>query len=363
MAAKKTGISLDLLIHPGETIADVLEERGMTQVDLATLTGMTPAYVNQVINGKKSISSKFALALEYAFGVPVSFWLNLQTNYDAERLELDKKSTVTEEELMITHEIKEVVKFLRENGKLRLSEKAKELVLSLREILRVSNLANLKNMASDGAFRMSARLPVNPYIMGAWLRLCQLQGERNDVDTKFDIERLDALIDGIKGIMCDRRQKVYPMLKTLMAQYGIDFSIVKNFKGAPVQGYISRKSNDTYQMVLTIRGAFADIFWFSLFHELGHIYNGDVGTNTKFIDYDRESDTEIKADAFASNRLINERAYGEFVREDDFSLPKIKELAQQHKVMPYIVIGRLQKEAKIPYSWYSKEKVRYKWST
>ena len=40
MAAKKTGISLDLIIHPGETIADVLEERGLTQVELAARTGI-----------------------------------------------------------------------------------------------------------------------------------------------------------------------------------------------------------------------------------------------------------------------------------------------------------------------------------
>ena len=61
----------------------------------------------------------------------------------------------------------------------------------------------------------------------------------------------------------------------------IDFSVMKNFRGAPVQGYIFRRSDGVYQMVLTIRGAFADIFWFSLFHELGHIVNGDIGKSIK----------------------------------------------------------------------------------
>ena len=60
MAAKKIGISRDLIIHPGETIADVLEERGITQSELASSAGVSPAYVSNVIAGKKGISANFA---------------------------------------------------------------------------------------------------------------------------------------------------------------------------------------------------------------------------------------------------------------------------------------------------------------
>ena len=77
MAEKKIGISRDLIIHPGETIADILEERGITQTELAKRTGVSSAYISNVVAGKKDISSKFAMALEYALGVPKSFWLNL----------------------------------------------------------------------------------------------------------------------------------------------------------------------------------------------------------------------------------------------------------------------------------------------
>ena len=59
-----------------------------------------------------------------------------------------------------------------------------------------------------------------------------------------------------------------------------------------MQGYIFRRSDGVYQMVLTIRGAFADIFWFSLFHELGHIVNGDIGKSIKFIDDGSDVDKE-----------------------------------------------------------------------
>ena len=62
METKKTGISRDLLIHPGETIRDVLEDRGISQAELAASTGVSPAYVSNVIAGKKDISAKFAFA-------------------------------------------------------------------------------------------------------------------------------------------------------------------------------------------------------------------------------------------------------------------------------------------------------------
>ena len=76
MATKITGISRDLIIHPGETISDILVERGITQAELAARTGVTPAYVCNVIAGKKDISAKFAFALEYALGVSKSFWIS-----------------------------------------------------------------------------------------------------------------------------------------------------------------------------------------------------------------------------------------------------------------------------------------------
>ena len=91
MAAKRTGISADLIIHPGETLFDVLEERKMTQAELALMTGVSPAYINQIIKGKKNISMKFAFALERALGVPKSFWINLQTHYDMEKLEYEQE--------------------------------------------------------------------------------------------------------------------------------------------------------------------------------------------------------------------------------------------------------------------------------
>lgn len=361
MAVKKIGISRDLIIHPGETIADILEDRGITQVELASRTGVSAAYVSNVIAGKKGISANFAMGLEYALEVPKSFWLNLQANYESELLEINEEQTITEEERNAREDLKDVVKYLRQRGMMPVREKKDSSILSLRKALQISNISNLKEMIPAGAFRLSAHSAVNPYVLGAWIRLCQIAGDDKNISTKFEKKYIGNLINEIKSIMCQRDASIQRDLKTVMEKYGIDFSVAKNFTGAPVQGYISQKDDGIYQMVLTIRGSFADIFWFSLFHEIGHIVNGDIAKTTKFIDNGSDYEKEKAADFFASNMLLSSDSYETFIGRGDFSIESIQKYAASQNVMPYIVIGRLQKEKYLDYRVYSNYKLRYKW--
>ena len=303
MAVKKTGISRDLIIHPGETIAEVLVQREITQAELAARAGVSAAYVCNVIAGKKDISAKFAMGLEYALGVPKSFWLSLQANYDAELLELNEAETITEEEIGVYEELKEVVGYLQQRTNVPNSEEIEDAILSLRKMFQISNLENLKDVITAGAFRLKTNAEVNPFVLGAWIRLCQIAGNGNSISTCFDIEKIDELIMEIKKIMLENSENMYGDLVYVMSNYGIDFSVMRNFKGAPVQGYISQKADGTYQMVLTLCGDFTSSFWFSLFHELGHIVNGDIGKTAKFIDDGSDWSKEELADKFAKEKM------------------------------------------------------------
>ena len=363
MVVKKTGISLDLIIHPGETIADILEERGLTQVELAARAGVTPAYISNVISGKKNISANFAMSLEYALGVPKSFWLNLQANYDSELLEYNEEQTITEEEKNVRKKLSEIIKYLRTTFKIPEKQSVNDNILSLRNLLQVSNLCNLKDLVPSGAFRLATNTSIDPYVLGAWFRICQM-GARSVHENQFDVDKADELIIELKAIMTNDGCDLQTELAAVMMKYGIDFSVVHNFRGAPVHGYICQKSENRYQMALTIRGAYADIFWFSLFHELGHIVNGDISKAQKFIDIveTEQTNREIEADKFASDSLIDPTDYVSFIRMGDYSIGSIKKFARSQNIMPYIIIGRLQKEKRIPYSWFSEYKPRYKWA-
>lgn len=77
MVMENRRISSDLLIPPGETISELLEERRITEMDLAQKTGISEALLSDVIHGRKAISQDLALGLEYAFGISRAFRLNL----------------------------------------------------------------------------------------------------------------------------------------------------------------------------------------------------------------------------------------------------------------------------------------------
>ena len=91
MAINNHGISSELVIHPGETIAELLEERGITEKKLAQQAGVSESFLSDVIHGKKDISKELAMGLERAVGVHSSFWLNLQANYGKELVSLLKE--------------------------------------------------------------------------------------------------------------------------------------------------------------------------------------------------------------------------------------------------------------------------------
>ena len=364
MAVKNRGISHDLVIHPGETIFDLLEDRGITQKELAQRIGVSEAFLSDVIHGKKDISKGLAKGLEYAFGVPGSFWLNLQANYDAELLSLQEEDSVQKEEKTVLATLHEVVDYLKKHAAIPDGLTQEKTVIYLRKVLHVSSLMNLRFLVPTGAFRMSEKAPVNPDILGAWLCLCKVRISEDTIDARFQDARTDKLVSDLKSVMLTNPRNLQKRLKDVFAEYGIDFSIVQNFRGAPVHGYIARKEDGIYQMVLTLRGAYADIFWFSLFHELGHIVNGDVSKAGTFIDaqYSRDEKKETAADLFASRALLKQEKYENFLKRGDYSYASIKAFSQTQDVPPYIVIGRLQKEGIIPWTYYQRYKLRYKWA-
>ena len=68
---------------PGTTLADLLEERGIKQAELAVRMGVTAKYINELIAGKATISPHMALALERTLGLAADFWLTRDAHYQA----------------------------------------------------------------------------------------------------------------------------------------------------------------------------------------------------------------------------------------------------------------------------------------
>lgn len=71
-------------IHPGEHLAEFLEEYGVSAYRLAKSTSISQDRISNIIRGKRSVTADTALRLGRFFGMSAQFWLNLQLRYDLE---------------------------------------------------------------------------------------------------------------------------------------------------------------------------------------------------------------------------------------------------------------------------------------
>lgn len=72
--------------HPGELIKDELKERGLTQKQLAEMTGVAASVISETVTGKRAVSLNLAMALEKALGIPAEMWMSLQTQYNLDSM-------------------------------------------------------------------------------------------------------------------------------------------------------------------------------------------------------------------------------------------------------------------------------------
>ena len=79
-----------MLIHPGEMIKDEIVARGLTQKELAKQMGVSYTVFNEILNGKRPVTTEYALLLEAALGTNASIWIGLQADYNMQKAKQDK---------------------------------------------------------------------------------------------------------------------------------------------------------------------------------------------------------------------------------------------------------------------------------
>lgn len=69
-------------VHPGEMIKEEIECRGISQKELSRRTGIPYTALNEVLNGKRAITTEYALLIEAALGIEAGIWIKAQVDYD-----------------------------------------------------------------------------------------------------------------------------------------------------------------------------------------------------------------------------------------------------------------------------------------
>jgi HTH-type transcriptional regulator/antitoxin HigA len=355
----------DLAVHPGEFLEEVLEDIGMSQAELSNRIGRPAQAINEIIKGKKSITSKTALELEDVLKVPAHIWVGLESEYQVVKAKAEEQEQMQEEtKLLVNFPYADLVKleFVKQ------TRKAIEKVDELKRFFGVAKLVQIQAVkAYQPAFRVSNHNSVSHEAIATWIQAGRLKAK--EIETApFDKSRLKALLPKIKKTMNLKDiNEAMDEIRTLLASCGVAFVILPHFKKTKVNGatfWLDGK--DKAVILMTIRGAYSDIFWFSLFHEIGHIVlhqKREVFLEDGYSDPALQKQ-EDEANEFARDFLIPREQLELFIKKNIFSKKSILHFAKQLGVKPSIVVGRLMHEKIVSYSDYKLVALRdkYKWA-
>ncbi|MDY2670035.1 MAG: ImmA/IrrE family metallo-endopeptidase [Anaerovoracaceae bacterium] len=350
------------VISPGEVLDRKLKDNHMSRKEMAVRTGVTEKHVNTIITGDRRISTSYARKIGYVFP-PAKYWLDLQNRFDQEQLKIQEENEITKEELAVVRRLHDIIPYLIGEEDLAACRGDNEKVMKLREVLCVSDLTVIPKITYNAAYRAQlSNASVDPYVLYAWQRMCELETESIMPDKKLDKNALSSRIADIKAMMFGDINKGIEGLRGLLAECGIAFQVVRNFRGAPVQGFIKEAEGGRMILCLTIRGRRADSFWFTLFHEIAHILYEDY--KHRFVDFSTvKNAAEDKADRFAQNTLIDPKLYRKFIQSpESMSWENIEKLASEAGVKPFVVLGRLQNDGLLDWTDYADHVERYSWA-
>ena len=355
----------NLAIPPGEYLEEVIAELGITKMELAKRMDRPSSKLSAIFKGEKAITPGTALQLEKVLGIPAHIWSGLESEY---RLILARQQEEHERE-QIKKETGLVRKFCyAELVKLNLlppRTKRVDKVSELQKFFGVTSLFSIREIGPyQAAFRKGlSKRGASPEALAAWLRLGELKAREIQTGS-FSKERLEASLGQIRGMSRLSPGQFEPDLRQRLAQLGVVLVLAPHFPRTYVHGATYWRQKDRPVLMITIRGKWADIFWFSLFHELGHILLHDK--QSVFLEgCDAPSEMEQReeeADEFAKESLIPTALYKDFLAQGNYHAENIVRFAEQAGVHPGIVVGRLQHERYIPRSWHNRLRKRYAWA-
>lgn len=344
-----------IAFHPGYYIKEIVDNSGLTQEDFAKRLDTTPKNLSVLIRGEQSLSVDMAMKFSRMLNTSIIYWLNLQNAYDALIAEFkSEKELENERKVFALFDYK----YFKDNfGLSDLPRKIDEQIKEVRNFLDVSTLSVLckKDMAvsfRSSATEMSEANIIKANIMVQIATNMALKRKAPQFNRKKFEESIRYALTLTK-----EHDRFYKLVYDAFFDSGVVFIILPNLPGSKING-ATKKIGDNIMLMVNNRRLYSDTFWFTLFHEIGHIINNDFG-----ISFDDEcGEAEEFADEFARNSLIPLKEYEEFVDMKDFTVPAIKNFSSRIDRDPAIVLGRLQNDGFLDYNDWNTKSLRYKYN-
>lgn len=345
----------DWVSPPGETISDILDERGLSVTEFAKDLGNSSDYARQLLSGYIQITEEVASKLANLFGISAGFWLSRESQFRDGLARLAKN-----EEWLKELPVNDLINFKW----IRNSVSTKDKISACLDFFGVATVtdwrAHYEGFARLAAFRTTESFSSSEAAVLTWLRKGEIDSDIIKC-SDWDSEKFRSVLPSIRALTRQKDPSVFiPELQKLCAECGVAVVIARSPSGCRASGATRFISNNKALLMLSFRYLSDDHFWFTFFHEVGHLLLHD--TTTLFLEGGDlcSGNEEQEADEFSSNFLIT--------LEDQTALKAlpvdgraVMRFAKQIGISPGIVVGQLQHLGIFTHRQLNNLKVRYRW--
>ncbi|MFR4101671.1 MAG: HigA family addiction module antitoxin [Streptococcus sp.] len=346
-----------IAFHPGQYVEELIEDYNVTQKEFAERLGVSAKTVSKLVNAEESISKETAHKLAKLSGVSMQTWLNLQNAYDVKVAEIVEQKELEEGS---EKEICEMIDFKYFKAEGYVPDKRytlKEKIVELRKILGVASLEKFSSFNNQVSYRNTREFTTKSIVNSNIMLELASKKARDITTTKLNRKKLEKSLPALRELTRQAPEAFPQRLYDILLDCGVVLVGLPALPNANLNGATKKFGNGSALLLLTDRNKASDIFWFSLFHEIGHIleneFSSDDGNGKSY----RRS--EERADQFAKDLLIDPQDYQRFIDEACFDKQAIKKFADEIGIHPSIVLGRLQNDEYLGYDQFRDLKVNY----
>lgn len=352
-------------VPPGRTISDLMKSRGIASTHLANSFDMSEDDFDNLLQGKRAITAPIAARLEAELGASAGFWLRREEQYREQLAELTDGVDADNNEYQAW--LKSLpIKQMQEFGWLEPTKDKGEKLRQCLAFFDVPNLDAWRRTYSDvkgaAVFRTSDTFAEDAVATAAWLRRGELEAEKIEC-RKWNPALFEKQLPKIRALTdIPHPSEFIPKLQQLCAEAGVAVVIVKAPKGCRASGATFFSRPDKAVLLLSVRYLSDDQFWFSFFHEAGHlVLHWDADLLILETSDGPMSPQEDEANKFAMEQLIPSHLQA-LLPTASKSLKGIMRLAREAGVSYGIVVGQMQFRGLVSQRNYNKLKNRYKWN-
>jgi len=336
--------------HPGYYVNEKIIEMGITQYEFARRLDVSPKTISKLVNGLIPLSNEVAHKLSIVFGTSVSMWLNLQALYDEEVIQLREIKNYDHEK-----EYASLIdyNYFFLNGFVPEAVNNSDTIKNLCSFFRVSSLGLLSNTDIYADYRsITTKQDVKKIVnSNAWIQTAINQAWLKDVPP-VRINKLKKSLNEIRSLTFEEPSTFFPKLNEIFYKCGVTFIVLPHLNNSGINGLTKWLSHKKVLVAINDKGLSTETFWFSLFHEIKHVFQQKKKiTLVNTIKSLEISELNLKykreADEFARNILIPSDVYNELIQKKFFTLDDIVNLAKKIRIHPDIVADRLQHDKQI----------------